>query len=270
MADRKADDIIQSALSMTQDDRQQDLTEQEQETLLELIVGVIDIPMLVLALTSLVLIIIEFTVSLTPGQSRVISLVQALIWMIFILEYTLRMFTADDRLKYLRNHVLDALIVFIPVLRILRITRAFRAIRLLRIVHPSALARTFFTTRRTFRRLGATLGRSSFQYVLLTTAIVIILAGAGMFLLERDAEGSNIASYGDALWYVFGVITTVGNELYPITAEGRILAVILMAYGVGIFGYIAGTLASYFIRPDEPAPPSPARRSDPDRDPLVP
>lgn len=241
---------------MIQNDGKERLTQEEEDTLLETIVGLLDIPMLLLALVSLVLIIVEFTVQLRPETSRTIAIVQTTIWGIFILEFALRVFTAEDRVRYLSRNWFDALIVFIPALRIIRIARAIRAVRLLKIVHPSALARTFFTTRRTFRRLAATLGKSSFQYVLLTTVIVVILGGAGMYLFERNAGGANITTYADALWYVLGVITTVGNEQYPITSEGRILAVILMIYGVGIFGYLAGTLASYFVHAEEPEIPT--------------
>ena len=243
--------------------------EDDPDSLLDQVVGLLDIPMLILALVSLTLIIVEFTVSLTPSQSHIVSIVQLIIWGIFVLEYALRVFLAEHRLQYLRKNWFDALIVLLPSLRIIRVGRALRALRLLRVVHPAALARAFFTTRRTLRKLAATLGRSSFQYVLLTTAIVITLGSTGTLIFERNAPGSNIATYGDALWYVVGVVTTVGNQLYPVTTEGRIIAVVLMIYGVGIFGYLAGTLASYFVHAGEPEPgafPSPPAQTPTDRE----
>ncbi len=234
------------------DDEKRELTQEEEDSLLETIVGLLDIPMLLLALVMLVLIIIEFTLTLTPRQSQIVYLIQTLIWASFVLEYVLRVFIARDRLRYIKSHWFDALVVLVPFMRIFLVFRAIRAIRVLRVINPSALARTFFTTRRTFRRLAVTLGRSGFQYVFLTTVIVVILSATGMYLLERNAVGANITTFGDALWYVIGLVTTVGNEVYPVTVEGRALAVILMIYGVGIFGYLAGTLASYFIHTEEP------------------
>lgn len=225
-------------------------SDEDADSMLDELVEIIEIPMMILALVSLTLIVIEFTAKLTPEQSRRISFAQSLIWGVFVLEFVLRVFLAENRKKYLRRHWLDGLIAFIPFLRILRVVRAARALRLLRFVRPAPLARTFFTTRRTLSHLRNTLARSSFQYVLLTTVVVVTLGSAGVLVVERTAGRSNIKSYGDALWYVTGVVTTIGNELYPVTAEGRILAAILMVYGVGVFGYIAGTLASYFVKAD--------------------
>lgn len=232
-------------------------TPENNDSLLDSVVGLLDIPMLVLALVSLALIVLEFGAHLSAPQSRLIASVQTAIWCIFILEYSLRLFASDDRLRYLKRNWFDALIVFIPALRVFRVARAAHAIRLLRVASPAALVRSFFTTRRALKHLARTLGKSSFPYVVLTTAIVTILGAAGLFLLERNTRGTRISTYGDALWCVTGFVTTIGTELHPSTAEGRVLSVVLMIYGMGIFGYLAGTLASYFIQTDQSASSAP-------------
>ncbi len=44
-------------------------------------------------------------------------------------------------------------------------------------------------------------------------------------------------------------VTTVGyGDKYPITTEGRIIGVVLMLVGVGIFGTFSGFVASWFTQ----------------------
>lgn len=45
-------------------------------------------------------------------------------------------------------------------------------------------------------------------------------------------------------------MTTVGyGDVFPVTAEGRAVAVVLMVGGVGLFGVLSGLLASWFVQP---------------------
>ena len=45
-------------------------------------------------------------------------------------------------------------------------------------------------------------------------------------------------------------MTTVGyGDRVPITSEGRIVAIFLMAAGVGLFGTQSGAIASWFLSP---------------------
>jgi voltage-gated potassium channel len=51
-----------------------------------------------------------------------------------------------------------------------------------------------------------------------------------------------------ALWWAVTTVSTVGyGDKYPVTPEDRIIAVVLMVLGIGLFGLIAATLLSFFI-----------------------
>lgn len=72
-----------------------------------------------------------------------------------------------------------------------------------------------------------------------------------MLQLEKGIDGSNIHNAGDALWWAFVTITTVGyGDFYPVTYEGRIVAAVLMTAGVGLFGTFTGFVASWFLEED--------------------
>ena len=89
------------------------------------------------------------------------------------------------------------------------------------------------------------------ESVLLTTglvSIVLLTIGSISILLFEGGEGSNIKSGGDALWWAFVTITTVGyGDYYPVTAAGRVVAAILMIGGIGMFGAYTGYMANLFL-----------------------
>ena len=66
---------------------------------------------------------------------------------------------------------------------------------------------------------------------------------------ERD-EG-NIKTAEDAFWWSVTTVTTVGyGDRFPMTSEGRAVAVLLMIAGVGMFGTFSGFVAAWFLAPD--------------------
>lgn len=77
---------------------------------------------------------------------------------------------------------------------------------------------------------------------------MVMLVGAALgFLLEAGAPGSPIEDFGDALWWSAALVTTIGSELYPVTAAGRILGFVLMIYALGVFTYFIGSVASVLV-----------------------
>jgi voltage-gated potassium channel len=87
--------------------------------------------------------------------------------------------------------------------------------------------------------------------VLLTLFIAIVMiavAGAVVLQFEGRSLEANILTGGDAFWWAFVTITTVGyGDHYPITGLGRMMAVILMMIGIGIFAVMTSFLASILI-----------------------
>ena len=46
------------------------------------------------------------------------------------------------------------------------------------------------------------------------------------------------------------MLTTIGSDYFPQTAEGRVLCFILALYAFAVFGYITATLATFFVERD--------------------
>ena len=69
---------------------------------------------------------------------------------------------------------------------------------------------------------------------------------------NRNAPSANIQTASDAVWYTIVTITTVGyGDKYPVTNPGRIVGVLIMIVGVGLFGVLTGFLANTFLSPSE-------------------
>ena len=69
---------------------------------------------------------------------------------------------------------------------------------------------------------------------------------------ESNASDSNIQSIPDAIWWAITTVTTVGyGDRFPVTAGGRAVAAVLMVLGIALFGFLAGSLASFFFERHE-------------------
>ena len=47
------------------------------------------------------------------------------------------------------------------------------------------------------------------------------------------------------------LVTTIGSQYWPESAEGRVLCLLLAVYGLAMFGYVTATLATFFIGRDD-------------------
>jgi hypothetical protein len=78
----------------------------------------------------------------------------------------------------------------------------------------------------------------------LATVTIDLLVAFVFYLLERDAAGTEITNYGDALFWTSSQITTVSSSLRnPITTEGRVLAVATDFMSIAVVSLLFGTIA---------------------------
>ncbi len=205
----------------------------------------LETPMLVLGFVWLALLVYELIWNLSPA----LELAGTIIWIIFIVDFALKFLLAPDKTDYLKASWLIALSLLVPALRVFRIFRVFRILRAARAARGLRLFRVLTSLNRGMKALGASFGRRGFGYVVALTVIVILAGAAGMLAFENQVEGG-IKTYGDALWWTAMMMTTIGSEYFPQTAEGRILCFILALYAFAVFGYVTATLATFFVGRD--------------------
>ena len=83
--------------------------------------------------------------------------------------------------------------------------------------------------------------------VLVMLTVILVLAGAFVFYrLERNAPGSEVTTYGDALFWTTSQITTISSSLAnPISTGGRILAVLTDLVSIAMVSLLFGTIAQH-------------------------
>jgi hypothetical protein len=90
--------------------------------------------------------------------------------------------------------------------------------------------------------------RRGTSFLLLGVTLVVVVAAGLIVAVERDDPHATIHTYGDGLWWALTTIATVGyGDKYPVTAEGRGLAVALMLAGIAAFGVLTAELVALFV-----------------------
>lgn len=217
--------------------------ERERYKLLNRLQHTLEVPMVVLGIIWLVLLVVE----LIRGLSPILQYINTTIWIIFILDFIIKIILAPRKIEFLKHNVLTTISLAVPALRVFRLARLFRVMRSVRAVRGLRLVKVIGSINRGMRSLGNAMQRRAFGYVLTLTLIVIVAGAAGMYAFENN-HGLN--TYGEALWWTVMLLTSIGSDYFPVTAEGRVLCFLLAVYGFAVFGYFTATLATFFIDRD--------------------
>jgi voltage-gated potassium channel len=80
------------------------------------------------------------------------------------------------------------------------------------------------------------------------SAICIIFGDFAIFIFEAGAPDATIETIPDAMWWSVETITTVAyGEYYPVTAEGKIVASVMMFAAIAFLCTFVGALGSRFV-----------------------
>ena len=155
-----------------------------------------------------------------------LNIIQLILWGLFAADYCVRLYLAPRRLYFITHNLMNLAIVLLPAWRIV-----------------SFLAMIHLTANRQYKRLSE-LAMKLFGY----TAIFIIMFALAIYSVESSEPGSMIRDLPTAYWWTFTTLATVGyGDVYPITGIGRVIAVVVMLYGVGLVAVATGALASWII-----------------------
>ncbi|HTC70663.1 MAG TPA: ion channel [Acidothermaceae bacterium] len=207
----------------------------------------VDAPMMILALAMVPLLVVPLIWPLAGTAASGVDAADWFIWILFVGEYVTKLYLSPSRSRFAKTHVLDLLVIAVPMLRPLRVLRAARAMRLLR------LARVVPVLTRGLRDARAIMGRKGLRFTLLFAVLAVFAAAGAETVLESGAKGGNIHGFADGLWWAVTTVTTVGyGDKFPVTGAGRGVAVALMLTGIAVFGAVTASIAAFFVETNRP------------------
>lgn len=152
------------------------------------------------------------------------------VWAAFATDFAARLWLTDQRVEYAVRHWYDVALIVLPMLRPLRLLRLLALARFLNRSAASSLV-----------------GKVS-TYVAGVAVLAVLLGAIAVLDAEQDSAEANITSFGDALWWASTTVTTVGyGDRYPVTTEGRFIAVALMIVGIAVVGAVTASVATWMI-----------------------
>ncbi|MFD4460708.1 potassium channel family protein [Nocardia sp. NPDC058480] len=189
-----------------------------------------NLPLMVLAVVFVIMYawrVLDTDVS--PRLDTGLLLADIAIWAVFFVDFAVRLWLSGERLRFIRKHPLDLLVVLVPPFRPLRLLRASLLLldALNRATHPRTRLVTFVAT---------------------SSVLILLLSSLAFFDAEYGAPDSKIETFGDALWWSAVSVTTVGyGDVYPVTTEGRLVSLVLMTLGIGLISFAIGTMTSWVV-----------------------
>ena len=224
----------------------------------DIISKVFDIIIISLILINLAMVIAE-TFPISKEWHNIINVAETVSVIIFTIEYSLRIWTANllfpnlspvkARCKYIFSFM--ALIDLLAILPFylpfiipidLRVLRTLRVVRLLRIFKINRYTNALSLIGEVFKYKASQLVSS-----VLVVVLLMIIASVLMYSIESSVQPEAFPNAIETMWWSVATLTTVGyGDVYPITAAGKVLATVIAFLGIGMVAVPTGIITAGF------------------------
>ncbi|WP_416666470.1 ion transporter [Egbenema bharatensis] len=167
------------------------------------------------------------------------------ILLIFAIEYALRFWSAENRIRHFFNlYSLIDLAVILPFfltsvdIQFLRVFRWFRILRLIRYVEGKTIFG--YVTRE---------DSAIFVRILFTLVTIIFVFSGLIYQVEHPVNSEIFATFLDAIYFAVVTMTTVGyGDMTPVSELGRLLTVSMIMTGVTLIPWQIGELVKQLLK----------------------
>ena len=209
------------------------------KTLYEVFIGL-------LALMAMIMIILDLMYKLPIMVVESFYYINLIITVIFIIDYLIRFIVSEKKIKFIFNNFIDMLSIF-PLILIKEFIFDLNIGGIIDITTEVIIMKLIFLFVLAIKiknKIREAIKINKFNYLLVITTIIIVLGAVLISLLEE-------MSFGDAIWWSFVTFTTVGyGDILLTTKTGRIVAIVLMIFGIGFIGITTSTIAAYIVNKD--------------------
>lgn len=197
------------------------------------IYGVLHVIILLLSLFLVISISVDTFKGIPFYTQSLYMKVQLWICILFLFDFVLELILSTDKLRYFGTHFLF-LLVAIPYQNIIaymgwtfspEVTYMLRFIPLVRGGYAMAIVVGWLTYNK---------ASSLFVSYLTMLLATVYFASLAFFVMEHKVNPL-VVGYGDAIWWAFMDVTTVGSNIIAVTPTGRVLSVLLAALGMMMF-----------------------------------
>ncbi|KKP86133.1 MAG: hypothetical protein UR89_C0032G0016 [Candidatus Roizmanbacteria bacterium GW2011_GWA2_35_8] len=196
-------------------------------------------PMFVLVVIMITSLILPLVIKLDSIYIFLFEIIDWIIWAIFFVELSVRLYIAPKRSSYLRKNWLDVLVVVLPFMRVFRIFRVLRFARILTVFSK-------FT-----QKLKAIFSQHGFHYIVVVF-IGVILIGTILIYYFDKGTALGIKNMAESLWLVITIAFSGGfGDIFPATTEAKTITILVIIVGNVLVSYFTASLASYFAEKDQ-------------------
>ena len=186
----------------------------------------------------------------------VFDVVETVTVLVFCVEYILRIWTAEYLYpgqsrgravwKFLRSY--DGVIDLLTILPFFFLSGfvVFRMLRVVRIFHLFRINTQYDS----FNVIKSVLYEKRNQIASSVFIIVILMLASSLFMysVEHEAQPEHFRNALSGIWWSVSTLLTVGyGDIYPITALGKAMAIVITFLGVGVVAIPTGIISAGFV-----------------------
>ena len=186
--------------------------------------------------------LVGFDIAADPGPSAstAIEIASWGIWAVFAMEFGVKLWLAPSRLRYVRTHWWQPILLLLPFLRVLsflRLARAGRALPASRVLSSS------------YRAAGTArfLLRSRLAYLGGLAGVAALAVAELAYVFERDVSDGAFPTFGDALLWSTSAVLALQADPVPTSVGARLAMLCGFAVGLVLVASLAATIGSFLV-----------------------